>query len=70
MESSSSRAVKAGKRTYFFDIKKSKQGERYLAITESRLKGQGQGRERSTILVFPETVNEFVETLNELTQAL
>ncbi len=37
----SSRVVKAGKRTYFLDIKKSKKGEKYLAITESRLKGQG-----------------------------
>ncbi|MDR1740198.1 MAG: PUR family DNA/RNA-binding protein [Bacteroidales bacterium] len=31
-----SKAVKAGKRTYFFDVKETKQGERYLTITESR----------------------------------
>ena len=32
-----SQAVKAGKRTYFFDVKETKQGERYITITESKL---------------------------------
>ena len=31
-----SRAVKAGKRTYFFDVKKSRNEELYLTITESK----------------------------------
>ncbi|MDY6346989.1 MAG: DUF3276 family protein, partial [Bacteroidales bacterium] len=33
-----SRAVKAGKRTYFFDVKKSRNEELYLTITESKRK--------------------------------
>ena len=33
-----SRAVKAGKRTYFFDVKSTKTGEMYLTITESKRK--------------------------------
>ena len=33
-----SRAVKAGKRTYFFDVKKSRNEEMYLTITESKRK--------------------------------
>ena len=33
-----SQAVKAGKRTYFFDVKETKQGERYITITESKRK--------------------------------
>ena len=33
-----SKAVKAGKRTYFFDVKETKQGERYITITERKRK--------------------------------
>ncbi|MDP2423638.1 MAG: DUF3276 family protein [Bacteroidales bacterium] len=31
-----SRAVRAGKRTYFFDVKSTKSNEQYLTITESK----------------------------------
>ncbi|MDL2296688.1 PUR family DNA/RNA-binding protein [Bacteroidales bacterium OttesenSCG-928-B11] len=33
-----SRAVRAGKRTYFFDVKATKNDEKYLTITESKRK--------------------------------
>ncbi len=33
-----SRAVRAGKRTYFFDVKTTKNDEKYLTITESKKK--------------------------------
>lgn len=33
-----SRAVRAGKRTYFFDVKTTKSDEKYLTITESKRK--------------------------------
>ncbi|MBI9037227.1 MAG: DUF3276 family protein [Bacteroidales bacterium] len=36
IESNFSRAIRAGKRTYFFDIKTTKSGEYYLTITESK----------------------------------
>ena len=36
-----SKAVKAGKRTYFFDVKETKHGEKYLTITESKRKFNG-----------------------------
>lgn len=35
-EDSFSKAVRAGKRTYFFDVKSTKAGEHYLTITESK----------------------------------
>ena len=38
-----SKAVKAGKRTYFFDVKETKQGERYITITESKRKFDNDG---------------------------
>lgn len=33
-----SRSVRAGKRTYFFDVKTTKNDEKYLTITESKRK--------------------------------
>ena len=31
-----SRSVKAGKRTYFFDVKQTRNNDKYLVITESK----------------------------------
>ena len=38
-----SKAIKAGKRIYYLDVKKSKKGELFLAITESKKIFQGEG---------------------------
>ncbi len=48
----------AGKRTYFFDIKKSEQDDLYLGVSES--KKTGNGFERHGILVFEENIKEFI----------
>lgn len=45
--------IKAGKRTYFFDIKETVHGKNYLTITESKKKDDGSF-ERHNIMVFPE----------------
>ena len=34
-----SKSVRAGKRTYFFDVKSTRSGDHYLTITESKKKG-------------------------------
>jgi hypothetical protein len=61
-----SQAIRAGATTYFLDIKESQAGKPYLAITESRFKGEGSQRQRATIVVFPEHITEFLQTLNEV----
>lgn len=66
MEDPVSRTVKAGKRTYFLDVKKAKNGERYLTITESRFAGEGIERERSRVIVFADALDGFVEALHEV----
>ena len=38
-----SRAIRAGKRTYFFDVKATRNGDYFLAITESRKKSNADG---------------------------
>jgi hypothetical protein len=65
-----SRTVRAGGKTYFFDIKESKEGKRYLVITESRFKGEGKDRERVSIVVFPEHAQAFLETVQGMVRKI
>lgn len=65
-ESEKSKQIRAGGRTYFFDIEKTSEGKAYLRITESRYRGEGSKRERNTINVFPEDAAEFASTVSEM----
>jgi hypothetical protein len=69
-QNESSRTLKAGSKTYFFDIRKTKEGKPYLVITESRLKEESGSRERHTIIVFPEEADSFAETVSEMVKKL
>ena len=68
--SEKSETVKAGARTYFFDIKQSPDGRRYLVITESKFKGEGSERERTSIILFPEHADDFLSTLKAMLTSL
>lgn len=69
-----SKTLKAGKKTYFFDVKETKEGKPYLVITETWFKPDAEGKEpeRNNILVFPEQAREFgfctVEMLGKIIQ--
>jgi len=65
-----SKTLKAGSKTYFFDLKETKDGKPYLVITESRFKGEGEERERSAILVFQESAQEFAEAVSQMSEKL
>ena len=55
-----SRMLKAGKKTYFFDIKQTKEGKPYLLITESWFKDEPNNEpDRNNIAVFPEQAKDF-----------
>ncbi len=58
--------VKAGAITYFFDVKETKAGKPYLLVTESRFKGEGEDRERKSIVVFQESVPDFANMVTEV----
>ena len=62
-----SQAVKAGKRTYFFDVKETKQGERYITITESKRKFDNEdgtfSYEKHKILLYKEDYSKFQNAL-------
>jgi len=63
--------VRAGSKTYFVDIETTKdEGKQYLRITESRFKGEGKDRERSSIVVFPEHVQEFANAVAQMVAKL
>ncbi len=57
--------VKAGKRrTYFFDVRKTKGEDYYLTITESTKKFNSDRYERHKIFIYKEDFNRFAKTLD------
>lgn len=61
-----SRKLKAGKRrTYFFDVRNTKQGDFYLTITESKKKFDSDGYESHKIFLYKEDFKKFLEALND-----
>lgn len=61
-----SEKVKAGKRTYFFDVKSTRSNDYYLTITESkkRFKDDGFTYEKHKIFLYKEDFTKFVAALN------
>jgi len=62
-----SKKVKAGKRTYFFDVKATRSNDYYLTITESKRKVKDDGflYEKHKIFLYKEDFGKFVEALQE-----
>jgi len=61
------RMVKAGGRTYFFDLKEAQNGKKFLVLTESRWAEDGKEYLRSSIILFPEQAKEFSQAVGEMT---
>jgi len=61
-----SRKVSAGGRTYFFDVKESTSGDKYLVINESRKSQDGQSYERNRIMVFEGYFTSFYNALKDV----
>jgi hypothetical protein len=64
-----SKAVRAGKRTYFFDVKETRKEEYYLTITESKKKFDQDGRyhfEKHKIFLYKEDFDKFADGLTEI----
>ena len=61
-----SEKVKAGKRTYFFDVKATKSNDYYLTITESkrRFKDDEFVYEKHKLFLYKEDFHKFVNALN------
>ncbi|MEJ5315454.1 MAG: DUF3276 family protein [Tenuifilum sp.] len=64
-----SQVVKAGKRTYFFDVKATRGNEYYLTITESKKRMGKDGKmyyEKHKIFLYKEDFEKFIESLNSV----
>ena len=63
-----SKSVRAGKRTYFFDVKSTRGNDYYLTITESKKRFGTDGKftyEKHTVFLYKEDFEKFIEGLNE-----
>lgn len=64
-----SRPVRAGKRTYFFDVKTTKGNDYYLTITESKRRVEKDGRfvyDKHKIFLYKEDFDKFSQGLEEV----
>jgi|APDOM4702015191_1054821.scaffolds.fasta_scaffold521267_2 hypothetical protein len=64
-----SKSVRAGKRTYFFDVKATKSDDYYLTITESKKRIGKDGRffyDKHKIFLYKEDFDKFAEGLQEV----
>ncbi len=58
--------MRAGKRrTYFFDVRRTKGDDFYITLTESTKKFNGDGYERHKIFLYKEDFNRFLSHLEE-----
>jgi hypothetical protein len=60
--------LKTLSKTYFFDIKETRDHKPYLVITESRLKGEGEKPERSSIMIFQDNLQDFAGIVSQLAE--
>ncbi|WP_320053631.1 DUF3276 family protein [uncultured Acetobacteroides sp.] len=64
-------SFRAGKRTYFFDVKATRQSELYITITESKRSLQKNGKfnyEKHHIYLFKEDLEKFANSLNSVVE--
>jgi len=63
------KTIRAGKRTYFFDVKSTRNNEYYLTITESKRKFSDDGKfyyEKHKVFLYPEDFEKFTDALSEI----
>lgn len=64
-----SKVMRAGRRTYFFDVRATKAGDFYLTITESKKFTNDDGSyhyKKHKIYLYKEDFSEFKDTLDEM----
>ena len=65
-----SKALRAGRRTYFFDVRSTKAGDYYLTVTESKKFTEEDGTfhfKKHKIYLYKEDFSEFKNILDEMT---
>ena len=69
-----SKVLRAGRRTYFFDVKATKSDDYYLTITESKRKFNGDNQkfsyEKHKLFLYKEDLEKFSEGLKEAVEKI
>jgi hypothetical protein len=60
--------IRAGKATYFVDVREAKNGQRFLSISETRI--EGETRKRTTLRIFGESIEPFKLAITEAAGAV
>ncbi|MFN7312899.1 MAG: DUF3276 family protein [Bacteroidota bacterium] len=60
-----SKKIRAGKRTYFFDVKSTKGNDYFITITESKKRFDDGSFVKHKIFLYKEDFNKFMDALNE-----
>jgi hypothetical protein len=61
--------VRSGRTTYFVDVREAKNGNKYISISESKVDADDK-RQRTTLRVFGETVDQFRQAIDEAAAAV
>jgi len=61
--------VRAGRTTYFVDVREAKNGKKYLSISENKIDSDDK-RQRTTVRVFSESVEQFRQAVDEAAGAV
>ncbi len=68
-----SKSIRAGKRTYFFDVKTTRSNDLYMTITESKRRYSDDGRhhyEKHKLFLYKEDFEKFIEGLHETVERI
>lgn len=60
-----SKKVRAGRRTYFFDVKTTRNSDYYVTITESKRRNEDGSFIKHKIFLYKEDFNKFSQALQE-----
>lgn len=61
-----SQKVRAGKRTYIFDVRATKANDYYITITERKRRMDGDGYHKNKIFLYKEDFNKFLNSLSDV----
>ena len=72
MDALFTRTIKAGKSTYFVDVKESKNNKKYISLAESSISGEGETKKftRKSIVMFDNVAEQVCDALLEATVSL
>jgi len=61
--------VRAGRTTYFVDVREAKNGNKYISISENKIDAD-EKRQRTTVRVFGESIDQFRQAVDEAAAAV